>query len=250
MRIIIPVIGLFIGSFANVLIYRIPKKEEWIRTPSHCPACGKRLHWYELIPVLSWLALKGRCRNCNSRISVQYPLVELTNGLLWIICVWVFGISPFLPVSLALSTSLLVLTVIDWKISEIPDGINLFLLIAGLAWNAYALFSGYDIWRQNLIGFAAVSVPLLLIAMITNGGMGGGDIKLMAVCGLVLGWQNILLSLALASVIGALFMLPSLITKKRDGKSQVPFGPFLATGVFISLCFGSDLISLYLRLFI
>lgn len=249
LTILIPLFGLVVGSFANVLICRIPRGEEWVHTPSHCMACGHLLRWFELVPVVSWLAQRGRCRACKVPISRRYPAVELMNAALWLICVLAFGADPMLPVALALATSLLVLSVIDWDTQEIPDGIQVFLLTVGLIWNGYALWAGLHIWLSNLIGFFAVSVPLLLLSVATKGGMGGGDIKLTAVCGLILGWQSSLLALALAALSGTLFMLPSLLFKKRGWKSQVPFGPFLAAGYFFSMCFGSAFIGWYLSLF-
>lgn len=243
------VVGLFVGSFVNVLIYRIPRGEEWVKTPSHCPACGHRLSWYELIPVLSWLALRGCCRVCKAPISLRYPAVELMNGLLWLICLLVFGISPFLPAALTISTCLLALSVIDWNTQEIPDGFPLVLLAAGLVWNGYTLYAGNHLWVENLIGFFAVSAPLYLMAILTRGGMGGGDIKLAAVCGLLIGWKNILLALVLASVLGSLVMVPrQLAAGRRIRGSMVPFGPFLSVGIFLSMCFGESLIRWYLSL--
>lgn len=238
--------GLFFGSFVNVLIYRIPRGEEWVRTPSHCPNCGGRLLFYDMVPVLSWLLLRGKCRFCKSPVSFRYPAVELIHGALWLICVLVFGLSPFLAVALVLSSVLLTIAVIDWKTNEIPDGFNIFLLAAALLWNAYALFAGYDVWLQNLIGFFCVSLPLLLIAVLTRGGMGGGDIKLTAVCGLIVGWQRILLSLGIASIVGTAIMLPIYLIGKKDRNIPIPFGPFLAVGIFISMCFGHIVIRFYL----
>lgn len=242
----IPILGLFIGSFANVLIYRIPRHEEWVRTPSHCPVCNTKIKWYDLIPVVSWILLRGKCRSCKTVISPLYPLIELANGVLWLICILVFGLSAFLPIALTLSTVLLVVSVIDWQTQEIPDGLMLFLLIIGLIWNGYAIWAGYSIWLENLIGFLCVSVPLLLIAMLTKGGMGGGDIKLTAVCGMILGWPNMLLSLAFASIVGTLIMLPVHIIQKKERTSTVPFGPFLAVGILIALFWGDVLIQWYL----
>lgn len=238
------------GSFANVLIWRIPRKEEWVKTPSHCTKCGKRLGLTDLIPVLSWLFLGGKCRSCKAPISARYPAVELLNGLMWLICALVIGPVPFLPVALILSTCLLVVAFIDLDTYEIPDGINIFLLSVGVIWNVFALLTGDSILLDNIIGFFSVSVLLLLIAILSKGGMGGGDIKLSAVCGLILGWQNMLLAICLASVLGAAVMLPVFIIKKREKRTPIPFGPFLAAGIFLSMCFGSGIIKAYLDIFV
>ena len=242
-------IGLCIGSFANVLIWRVPRGEEWVSTPSHCPACGARLGVRDLIPVLSWLVLRGKCRACGGGISPRYPAVELLNGLLWLVCVLVFGITPFLPVALTVSTALLALSLIDWDTREIPDGFQLALLGLGLVWNGYAQIAGKGLLAENLIGFFAASLPLLLIAFLTKGGMGGGDIKLMAVCGLLLGWQRILLALALGSILGSLIMVPRHLLQKRERREEIPFGPFLSAGVYLSMCFGGAIIAWYLSFF-
>ncbi len=249
-RIMIPVFGLFIGSFVNVLIWRIPRKEEWIFTPSHCPKCGRRLSYLDMVPVLSWLLLRGRCRSCSAPISARYPIVELLNGFAWLVCAYVFGPTWFLPVSLAVSSALMIISFIDWDTSEIPDGLNLFILIIGILWNLYALIKGEGILQRNIIGFFSVSVLFLLIAVLSKGGIGGGDIKLTAVCGLILGWQNMLVALGIASVLGMVIMLPLHIYKKRSRKTPVPFGPFLSTGIFVSMCFGTKIMQAYLNLFV
>lgn len=241
--------GLFVGSFVNVLIYRIPRGEEWVKTPSHCAACGQRLVWYELVPVVSWLMLRGKCRICGLPISPRYPAVELFQALLWLVCAQVFGQIVFLAVALMLSTCLLALSVIDWKTKEIPDGFALVLLAAGLLWNGYLFSIGIGFPVGNLTGFFAGSLPLLLIAILTKGGMGGGDIKLMAVCGLLLGWRKILLALGLAAVLGTIIMLPIHIVQKKERRAEVPFGPFLSAGIFLAMCFGEELLGWYISLF-
>lgn len=249
-KIMIPVLGLFVGSFANVLIWRIPRKEEWIKTPSHCINCGRRLGFLDMVPVLSWIFLGGKCRFCKSPVSVRYPAVELLNGLLWLICTLIIGPVPFLPVALALSTCLLVAAFIDLDTFEIPDGLNIFILLTGIIWNVYALIAGYDILLKNIIGFFSVSVLLLIIAIISKGGMGGGDIKLSTVCGLILGWQNMVLAICIASILGAVVMLPVFIIKKKERRTPIPFGPFMAAGIFISMCFGNVIIKTYLDIFL
>ena len=241
--------GLAVGSFVNVLAYRIPRGEEWVSSPSHCTRCGHALAWYELVPLLSWLALGGRCRACKNPISRRYPTVELGHGLLWLLCALALGPVFFLPVALVTTTCLLALSFIDWETREIPDGFQLALLGLGLAWNGYAQIAGKGLLAENLIGFLAVSLPLLLIAFLTRGGMGGGDIKLMAVCGLLLGWQRILLALALGSILGSLIMVPRHLLQKRERREEVPFGPFLSAGVYLSMCFGGEIIAWYLSFF-
>lgn len=245
-RVMVPVFGLFIGSFANVLIYRVPRGEEWVKTRSHCAKCGAVIRWYDLVPVLSYLLLRGRCRACGEKISPIYPFIELLNALLWALCFESLGLTAFLPVSLCAATALVVISAVDLKTFEIPDGLQIFLLAIGVLWNLYALFHGENVWLTNLIGFFAASVILYILAVASNGGMGGGDIKLMAVCGLFLGWERILLALGMASVIAAgLLILPYIFGKIKKGQ-HIPFGPFLAAGVFISMLYGRQIITLLL----
>ncbi len=245
-RVMLPIFGLFIGSFANVLIYRLPKGEEWVKTRSHCAKCGTEIKWYDLVPVFSYIVLRGRCRACGEKISPVYPAIELLNALLWTLCLGSMGLVPFLPVCLAAATTLVVIAAIDLKISEIPDGLQIFLLVIGILWNLYALAYGYNIWLDNLIGFFAASAILYILAVLSNGGMGGGDIKLMAVCGLIIGWERILLALGMASVIAAgLLIIPYILGKIKKGQ-HIPFGPFLAAGIFISMLYGRQIITLLL----
>ncbi|NLL38756.1 MAG: prepilin peptidase [Clostridiales bacterium] len=228
----------------------MPLLKERIKTPSHCTKCGRRLGVLDLVPGLSWVFLGGKCRFCKTGISVRYPAVDLLNGLLWLICVLVFGPVPFLPVALALSTCLLTVAFIDLETYEIPDGLNIFIVSVGTLWNIYALIAGYDILLENIIGFFSVSVLLLIIAILSKGGMGGGDIKLSTVCGLILGWQNMVLAICIASILGAVVMLPVFIIKKKERRTPIPFGPFMAAGIFISMCFGNVIIKTYLDIFL
>lgn len=247
-RVMIPVLGLFFGSFANVLAYRIPKSENWVSGRSKCTSCGRVLSGVDMVPVLSWLFLRGRCRTCKSTVSVRYPAAELACGLLWLICVQAIGLTPFLPTALLVSFALLPISLIDWDTQEIPDGFQIFILIIAAAWNLWALYAGYGIWLDNLIGFFAASVILLILGLVSRGGMGGGDVKLMAVCGLLIGWRGILIALGLGSVIGSAVMLPVYIINKKDRRETLPFGPFLSAGVFLAICFEEPILRLIFKL--
>ena len=242
------IFGLMFGSFANVLIYRVPRGEEFVKTPSHCTSCGHMLKWHELIPVFSYVALGGRCKSCKAPVSAIYPVIECVNALLWVLCALRFGLSVEMLVGFCLSTVLLALSVIDWRTQEIPDGFHLFLLVVGILWNVCAALIGKGILLQNVIGFFAVSVPLFLLGVLSQGGMGGGDVKLMAVCGLILGWQKALLALGLAALIGTLVMLPIHILRKKERREPIPFGPFLAAGVWAAFLYGSNIIYAWLGL--
>lgn len=242
------IFGLLFGSFTNVLIYRVPRGEEFVKTPSHCTSCGHPLKWYELIPVVSYVALRGRCKSCKARISAVYPIVECVNALMWALCALRLGLSWELIVGFCLSTSLLAVSLIDWRTQEIPDGFQIFLLAVGILWNLYAALTGRGVLLQNAIGFFAASVPLFLLGILSQGGMGGGDVKLMAVCGLLLGWRNILLAVGLAAVIGTLVMLPIHIIKRKERREPIPFGPFLAAGAWIAFLYGAEIFHFWLGL--
>ena len=242
--IMIFLIGISIGSFLNVCIYRIPKKEDIVFERSHCMSCGNVLKWYELIPLFSFIVQGGKCRNCKTKLSVQYPLIELLNGLIY---VWIFIVKGFCPESILFcicASVLIVISVIDWRTYEIPFGCNIVIGILGIV----RVILDLAHWYNYVIGFFTVSGLFLIIYWITKGrGIGGGDIKLMAAAGLLLGWQNILLSLMIGSIAGSVIHLALM---KIQGKDRVlAFGPYLAFGIFISMLYGNDIITWYLGMF-
>ena len=233
--------GITIGSFLNVLIYRIPKKEEFVKTRSHCMSCGYQLEWYDLIPLFSWLFLGGKCRKCKCRISVQYPLIELLNGILWLACFCFFGLSITTLLYCGLMSSLIALSVIDFRTYEIPVGFNVFILILGLI----RVITDYHSWPEYIIGLVSVSVPLLIVFYATKGrGIGGGDVKLMATAGLLVGWKLIVLAFFLGCLLGSVIHIARM---KISGESHVlAMGPYLSAGLVIACFWGEKLISLYI----
>lgn len=242
--IMIFLIGISIGSFLNVCIYRIPKKEDIVFERSHCMSCGNVLKWYELIPLFSFLVQGGKCRNCKTKLSVQYPLIELLNGLIY---VWIFMAKGFQPESILFcicASVLIVISVIDWRTYEIPFGCNIVIGILGIV----RVILDLAHWYNYVIGFFTVSGLFLIIYWITKGrGIGGGDIKLMAAAGLLLGWQNILLALMIGSIAGSVIHLTLM---KVQGKDRVlAFGPYLAFGIFTAMLYGNEIITWYLGMF-
>ena len=233
--------GITIGSFLNVLIYRIPKKEEFVKTRSHCMSCGYQLEWYDLIPLFSWLFLGGKCRKCKCRISVQYPLIELLNGILWLACFCFFGLSITTLLYCGLMSSLIALSVIDFRTYEIPVGFNVFILILGLI----RVITDYHSWPEYIIGLVSVSVPLLIIFYATKGrGIGGGDVKLMAAAGLLVGWKLAVLAFFLGCLLGSVIHIARM---KISGESHVlAMGPYLSAGLVLACFWGEKLISLYI----
>ncbi len=244
--------GIIIGSFVNVCIYRIPKHENIAVTRSHCMSCGHQLAWYDLFPLFSYLFLRGKCRYCGVKLSKQYPLVEFINGVGY---VWIFGVcgigSTCIFYCLTFS-ALVALSVIDWRTFEIPVGINLFIGAMGIGETIFDCLNNQDQLKEaladHLIGMICVSLFLYLLYVLTKGrGIGGGDVKLMAAAGLLLGWQKIILALVLGCVIGSIVHI---VRMKLSGQKHVlAFGPYLSVGIFITMLYGQNMIDWYLGLF-
>lgn len=235
--------GIIIGSFVNVLILRIPIKESVTLKRSHCMDCGHTLAWYDLFPLFSYVFLGGKCRYCKTHISVQYPIVEAANGILYAILYLVNGISIQTILYCLCTSALLSLSVIDWRTKEIPFGFNIFILVLGLI----RLFTDLGNWSQYVIGLFAVSGFLSLVLIITKGrGIGGGDIKLMAATGLLLGWQLNIIAFLVGCILGSVIHLTIMAVKKAD--RVLAFGPYLSMGVFIAMIWGEQLVSWYLSM--
>ena len=237
-------VGLCVGSFCNVLILRIPRGEEFVKTPSHCFACEHPLSWYENIPLLSWLIQGGKCRHCKAAISKQYPIVEALNGAMWLLCGLLYGDEPVrLALYCALSSLLLVVTVIDWRTFLIPNGLNLCIFLLGLV----QLLADLSHWKSYLIGMVSVSGLFLLLHILTGGaGLGMGDVKLMFGAGLLLGGGRVLLAMFLGSFAGSVIHT---VRMKRGAGKKLAFGPYLAAGIWTAALFGDTFIKFYLGLF-
>ena len=242
--IIIFLFGITVGSFLNVLIYRIPKKEEFVKTRSHCMSCGYQLEWYDLIPIFSWLSLGGKCRKCKSKISAQYPLIELLNGILWVLSFLFYDLTITTLLFCGLFSSLIALSVIDFRTYEIPVGFNIFILVLGTIRVICEFIGDHNSWPEFIIGLVSVSVPLLLIFYATKGrGIGGGDVKLMGAAGLLLGWKLIVLAFFLGCLLGSVIHITRM---KVSGESHVlAMGPYLSAGIIIAVLFGERIISAY-----
>ena len=237
-------LGTCVGSFLNVLIYRIPKGEEFVKTPSHCMTCGHPLKWYELVPVVSWLAQGGKCRACGVKLSAQYPIVETLNGIMWLLTGILFR-GDWLTVGLycGLFSMLLVLSVIDWREFIIPNGINLVIFLLGVV----RLVTDLQNWLLYLIGMVSVGLVFLLLHVATGGnGLGMGDVKLVAAAGLLLGWPKMILAILVGSLSGALIHSARM---KRGAGRKLAFGPYLAAGIWLAALVGQPLIDAYLGLF-
>lgn len=234
--------GICVGSFLNVCIFRMPEGESIVVVPSHCMSCGKKLHWYELFPLFSWLALRGKCLGCKSKISAQYPLIEATNGLLWLLVLWVKGISLDTLLCMAFFSVLLVISVIDFRIREIETGTIVFIgILAVLRTILYR-----EKWLDHILGIVVMAAAFLILIFITNGkAMGGGDFKLVAVCGLYIGLKMSILALAIACVAGSIIHLALMAIKKVG--HDLPFAPYLSLGYAVCALWGAEIWQLYMN---
>ena len=199
------------------------------------------MQWYELVPLLSFLCLRGKCKKCHTKLSIQYPLIEALNGVLYVVIFLINGFNVDSLLYCGLTSALIVLSVIDFRTYEIPIGINIFILIVGLIHLGFH----YTEWVTYVIGFFAVSIPIFIIILATHGkGMGGGDMKLMAVAGLLLGWKNILLAFLIGCILGSVIHLIRM--KISDADRVLAMGPYLAAGTMIAALWGQDMIAWYL----
>lgn len=245
MTIFIFILGTIIGSFLNVCIYRIPLKQSVAFPPSHCPRCGTNLKALDLVPILSYLFGGGKCRYCGEKISIQYPLIELTNGLLWVFLYLKIGLSIEFIEYAVLFSILVVVSIIDYYHQIIPDRINLFGLVCGVIFHIVTFVSFNNLF-QYFFGFLIGGGFLLFIAIITKGAMGGGDIKLMAVLGLWLGFKHTILALFLSFFLGGLISVFLILFKIKSRKDMVPFGPFIVLATMMTVFYGNDIINYYM----
>lgn len=247
--VIVGLLGLFIGSFLNVCIYRLPRAESIVWPGSHCPACGAAVKPWDNIPLLSYLLLRGRCRQCAAPIALRYPLVELISALLALGLFYRFGLTPAFGIYYLFACALVVVTFIDLDYQIIPDRISLGGIVVGLVLVSWLPVS----YKDALIGLAAGAGVLLAIIygyyfITKRQGMGGGDVKLLGMIGVFIGWQGVAFTIFVASLIGAVVGVAWIAVQGKDMKAAIPFGPFLSLGAIIYLFWGSPLIDWYLLL--
>ncbi|MBI5380004.1 MAG: prepilin peptidase [Nitrospirae bacterium] len=237
--------GAIIGSFLNVCIYRLPRSQSLVAPGSHCPSCQLPIRWYDNIPLLSFLRLRGRCRACGASISRRYPLVELLNaaGYAWI--AHRFGLGAEGAIYLALYSALLVVTFVDLEHQIVPDRITLPGIALGLLLGSTLLPVG---WQASFAGALLGGGLFYLIAVVSRGGMWGGEVKLIAMIGAFLGWKGVLLTIFLAALVGSVVGIFLMVFKGKGRKDPIPFGPFLALGALLTLFWGGELMSLYFAL--
>ncbi len=234
--------GLIIGSFLNVCIYRLPKGKSIVNPPSCCPACNSQIRPHHNIPVVSYIFLRGRCAYCGTKISPIYPAIELLNAFAYVIVAWRFGLNAKSVLIMALMSVFIVVTFIDFEHKIIPDGITLPGIVLGLLLGPLVLKLSFT---DSLLGVLVGGVLFFLIAVISRGGMGGGDIKFIAMMGGFLGWKGVLLTIFFGSTLGAAVGIGLMLFKGMHRKTPIPFGPFLVAGAVIAIFLGGDFLKWY-----
>lgn len=247
--------GLLAGSFAGVVIYRVPRRESLVRPGSRCPACGSPVAWRDNVPVLGWLLLSGRCRHCQVRIPVRYPAVEAAMAMLWFLITLRLvgeGLSWAVPAYLVLAFVCVVLAVIDATSRLLPNRITYpaFPLVAGLLLAASVAQGDLGRFGRGLFAAAAVGACFLLLALISPQGMGLGDVKLAPTLGLALGWLSwgtVAVGMFAAFLLGGLAGIAAMLLLGLSRKSLVPFGPWLAAGALLGVLAGGEVAGWYGR---
>ncbi len=254
------VLGAIIGSFLNVCIYRLPRNESVIRPGSKCPACGAAIRFYDNIPLLSYLILRGKCRKCGQSISMRYAAVELLTALLFSAQFMLLGLSPELAVALIFTSILIVISFVDLEFLIIPDSLSLGGLLLGLVLSfvrgrtffgqdLVIAFGSFPAFVQSLLGVILGGGILYAIAKLYEivrkaEGMGGGDIKLLAMIGAFCGVTGVVFALVSGSIIGTVVGIPLMLIKRQGTKYAIPFGPFLSLGALLYVMVGNRLIPL------
>ena len=239
-------LGCCIFSFLNVVIYRLPKKMDFVTGRSACPFCGHVLGAPDMVPVLGWVFLGGKCRYCKAGISVRYPLVELVGGIAAGLCSYHYGVNPRAIIAFLFLCVLTVVSFVDMDTMEIPFSL---VIAAALMGVLSALFFPEISFVERVIGIFCVSVPLYLLTVAVPGAFGGGDIKLMAACGIFLGWKLNLLALFLGVMGGGIYGFWLLAAKRKKRTDHFAFGPFLCLGMAAALFWGEKILDWYLGFF-
>jgi leader peptidase (prepilin peptidase) / N-methyltransferase len=245
MGMIVFIFGLVFGSFANVVIYRLPKGKSIVRPGSQCPSCGKDILWYDNIPLISYILLRGRCRFCKKHISARYFLIELVTGILFLLIYLKFGMGVSFFIYTLFAFSLLIMGFIDIDTYLISDVIVLPGIVLGLAFSITFPQMHYELSRggsilYSLTGGLLGAGLLILLGMVgkllfRKEAMGGGDVKLLAMIGVFLGWKSVFMTIFFASLLGTVISLTLIALKKKTMEDYVPFGPYLGLGAVISM---------------
>ncbi len=246
--VLIFILGLIVGSFSNVCIYRIPRNESMIYPASHCPKCRSSIRPIDNIPLLSYILLKGKCHNCGSKISIQYPVVEFLTGIIYIFIFLIYGLTLQSLIYIILSSALIIIAFIDLNEQIVPDIISLPGIVIGLI---LSFFVPYISFINSVLGVVVGGGIILVIGLVGSvifkkEAMGGGDVKLVAMIGAFLGWKYTIISLFLGFFLGALVGIFLILLKIKSKEDMVPFGPFIALGSFITLLWGEKILLWYI----
>lgn len=237
--------GLVVGSFLNVVIYRIPIHESLVRPGSHCPGCDTPIRWYDNVPLVSWVALRGRCRSCHARISYRYPVIEAMTAIAFVLAMWRFDVSWPLLVAWAFIAAMIAIAFIDYDHMIIPNQIVLPGAVIGLA---ASVAIQPERWWVYLAASAGAAAFMFALVMLWPGGMGPGDVKMALFMGAVLG-SKVIVALFAAFFFGSVAGVFMMLVLKRSRKTRIPFGPYLAIGSVLALFVGEQLVLAYMSLF-
>ncbi len=245
-------LGLLVGSFLNVVVWRVPRGESVVRPASACTACGGAVRPRDNVPVVSWLLLRGRCRDCSAPVSRRYPLVELATAALFVVMAVRFGLDPVLPAYLYLAAVGLALALIDLDCKRLPNALTLpsYPVVAALLGVGAALGSDSGDLVRALLGGVAMYAVYFTLCFAYPAGMGFGDVKLAGVLGMVtawLGWGAWSIGLFLGFLFGGMFGVLVIAARRGDRKTAVPFGPFMLAGALVAILAGSELAAAYLE---
>lgn len=240
------IFGICIGSFLNVVIYRVPNGISVVKGRSYCTICKKQIKFYDNIPILSWIILKGKCRNCKSPISIRYLIIELLGGISALLCSYCYGLFTVKTLVIFIACVILIsIAYIDYDIMIIPNGLNIALIFPAVI--SIFVFNNVKI-IERVIGFLCVSLFMLILTVIINGAFGGGDIKLMAVAGFMLGYKSILLAFMIGIIFTGIYAIVKVLAKKLSKDDHIAFGPGLCIGIYFSMLYGKQILDWYLNM--
>ncbi|WP_026400296.1 prepilin peptidase [Acholeplasma equifetale] len=253
MGVLIFILGILIGSFLNAFIYRIPRGIKISTGRSQCTHCHKELKWYELIPVFSYIFLRGKCSGCGEKISILYPITELLTGVLYLFTHLIFGFQIEFFIYVLTITVMIPIIRIDYEHKYIPDRLNLSILVLGLIYTIYQAFTDLNILWINGLGFLIGALIIFIVRWIgqqiyKREAMGFGDLKLLAALGMLIGWQGVIFTFLIGCIIASIIEVTLIAVKVKQRDSEIAFGPYLVYAAIIYMFFGETLINFYMDL--